>query len=389
MSTNFLKYYGSELEDNKIAEFKSIDGKIEKLEYKTIADSAYDQTFKRLFSWNLIIDDVKGEERLRSLLNSFFFPNVDENGYKIKEVIEIRNEKEYLGSENAGGKLSFDVTCRCICWKGERKEEGEEGEEGIFDVEMQTSYESDFVVQLLEYGFDLRYDGIKIKKDENKQDQNGEENKKEKQKKDKKKKKEKKRKPVKLLSFLNYDNYDTNNFNHQSYKTVIKLQDPSGNIIGTLDNPPVEVYAINLPYEIKKLSNNEPLIFNKKILDKSGVEWIKLLGLRHWATRDEHLLYHKYIIPKNTGDSNNVIQSAIRILEMINERDLKEFIKNEAIFLGQIKGAEEKGDKERKYKVCEKMLKNNEDMERIVMYTELTIEEITQYQEYLKRRRLN
>ncbi|ORY76126.1 hypothetical protein LY90DRAFT_698822 [Neocallimastix californiae] len=356
MSTNFLKYYGSELEDNKIAEFKSIDGKIEKLEYKTIADSAYDQTFKRLFSWNLIIDDVKGEERLRSLLNSFFFPNVDENGYKIKEVIEIRNEKEYLGSENAGGKLSFDVTCRCICWKGERKE-GEEGEEGIFDVEMQTSYESDFVVRLLEYGFGLRYDGIKIKEDENKQDQNEEENKEEKQKKDKKKRKKKK--------------------------------ENLGNIIGTLDNPPVEVYAINLPYEIKKLSNNEPLIFNKKILDKSGVEWIKLLGLRHWATRDEHLLYHKYIIPKNTGDSNNVIQSAIRILEMINERDLKEFIKNEAIFLGQIKGAEEKGDKERKYKVCEKMLKNNEDMERIVMYTELTIEEITQYQEYLKRRRLN
>jgi len=193
MSTNFLKYYGSELEDNKIAEFKSIDGKIEKLEYKTIADSAYDQTFKRLFSWNLIIDDIKGEERLRSLLNSFFFPNVDENGYKIKEVIEIRNEKEYLGSENAGGKLSFDVTCRCICWKGERKEEGEEGEEGIFDVEMQTSYESDFVVRLLEYGFGLRYDGIKIKKDENKQDQNGEENKKEKQKKDKKKERKKKK----------------------------------------------------------------------------------------------------------------------------------------------------------------------------------------------------
>jgi len=35
------------------------------------------------------------------------------------------------------------------------------------------------------------------------------------------------------------------------------------------------------------------------------------------------------------------------------------------------------------------MLKNNEDIERIVRYTELTIEEITQYQEYLKRRRLN
>ncbi|ORY58324.1 hypothetical protein LY90DRAFT_669073 [Neocallimastix californiae] len=165
---------------------------------------------------------------------------------------------------------------------------------------MQTSYESDFVVRLLEYGFGLRYDGIKIKEDENKQDQNA-------------------------------------------------LQDLSENIIETLKNPPVEVYAINLPYEIKKLSNNKPLIFNKKKLDKTRVEWIKLLGLRHWTTRDEHPLYHKYIISfqKNTGDSNNIIQSAIRILEMINERDLKEFIKNKSILLRQIKGAEEEGNKKK------------------------------------------
>jgi len=54
------------------------------------------------------------------------------------------------------------------------------------------------------------------------------------------------------------------------------------------------------------------------------------------------------------------------------------------------KEGKEEGDKKRKYKVCETMLDNNEDIELIELYTEFTIEEITQYQESLrKRRRLN
>jgi len=185
-----------------------------------------------------------------------------------------------------------------------------------------------------------------MEKKKNKKEKNGEENKGEKQEKEKKKKKEKKRKPVKILSFLNYDNYDTDNFNHKSYKTIISLQSQDGKIIKTLDNPPVEIYAINLPYEIKRLLNNEPIMFNEKKVDESGVEWIKLLGLRHWASRDEHPFYHRYIIPKNTGDSNKAIMTAIEILERIDERDLKKYIRDENVLLGQIKGAEEKGKEE-------------------------------------------
>jgi len=54
------------------------------------------------------------------------------------------------------------------------------------------------------------------------------------------------------------------------------------------------------------MSNNEPLKFNHKEIGKSGLEWIKLLGVRYWATKDEH---QKFIIPKNTKDSDEYVQS--------------------------------------------------------------------------------
>lgn len=73
MISTFLKYYESKIEDNGIAKFKSINGDIEELEYELIADSVYDQTFKRIFDWNLIIDGISGEDRLKHLLNCLFF----------------------------------------------------------------------------------------------------------------------------------------------------------------------------------------------------------------------------------------------------------------------------------------------------------------------------
>jgi len=397
MDSNFLKYYEGYLKNSKIANFKLLDGETEDIEYKTIADSSYNETFNRLFSRKLVIDNITGEERLKSLLNSLFYPNVDDNGYKIKEITEIENDQEYLCFENVGGYLSFDIACRCTCWEGKEKRKEDICDDDIFDVLMKSSFESDFIIQLLEYGFSSRYNEINIKEDKNNQD--GEENKGKKQ--ENMKKKGKKRKPIKILSFLNYDNYDVNKVNHKSYKTVIIFEDPNGNTIRTLKNPPIEIYSINLPFEIGKLSKNEPIQFNHKKLGKTGVEWIKLLGLKHWANTDKYPLYHKYIIPKNTENSDGVIQTAIKILEMVDISDLKEFVKNEKIFLGQLKGAEEIGgeigrkkarekrkreeEKNFSYKLCETMLNNNEDIERISLYSKLSIEEIIHFHESLKK----
>ena len=74
---------------------------------------------------------------------------------------------------------------------------------------------------------------------------------------------------------------------------------------------------------------------------------------------------------------------------MVDKRNLKEYIKNETVFLGQLKGAKEEGKEERQYKVCEAMLNANEDIKKISLYTKLSIDEITSFQKSLKKRRLN
>jgi len=82
-----------------------------------------------------------------------------------------------------------------------------------------------------------------------------------------------------------------------------------------MDDPSIEVYFINLQAEIGKLSKSEEISLNGKEICKTGKEWIKLLGLRHWETLENHSFYHRYVIPKDTKDSDEVIQSALKILQ--------------------------------------------------------------------------
>eukprot|EP00833_Pecoramyces_ruminatium_P009977 jgi/Orpsp1_1/1184009/evm.model.c7180000087630.1 len=53
------------------------------------------------------------------------------------------------------------------------------------------------------------------------------------------------------------------------------------------------------------------------------------------ASEDVYLLYYKFIIPRNIENSDKAIQTAIKILEMVNKGQLEEYIKNEARFIGQ------------------------------------------------------
>jgi len=121
---------------------------------------------------------------------------------------------------------------------------------------------------------------------------------------------------------MNYDNKETDNIHYKSYKTEIVLTDLDGNKIKTMDDPPVEVFVINLQAEIKKLSESKEISLNGKEISKTGKEWIKLLGLRHWATVKHYSNYYRYIIPEDTSDSDEVIQSALKILQLIDEDSL-------------------------------------------------------------------
>jgi len=152
-NSNFLICYKAKKNKYGKAEFDLMGGGYKELPYIEVADSGYVQTFKRIFSWELTINGITGEERLRSLLNSLLYPNVSDDGYNIKKVTAIRNENNSLGSETKVGVLYFDVICRCECWKGKK---GKEEEMEIFDVEMQTEYNKDFISRAFEYGVSLR-----------------------------------------------------------------------------------------------------------------------------------------------------------------------------------------------------------------------------------------
>jgi len=160
-----------------------------------------------------------------------------------------------------------------------------------------------------------------------------------------KNKKKIKKHPLKVLSFINYDNKETDNIHYRSYKTEIVLTELDGNKIKTMDEPPVEVYFINLQAEIEKLSKSEEISLNGKEISKTGKEWIKLLGLRHWATQKNYYLYHRYVIPKDTSDSDEMIQSALKILQLIDEESLIAYCKAEMAALSMIDTYEEIGKK--------------------------------------------
>jgi len=381
-NSNFLICYKAKEDKDGKVKFALKDGGYKEIPYIEIADSGYDQTFKKLFSWELTINDITGEDRLRSLLNSLLYPNVSDDGYNIKKVRIIRNESNKLGSETKIGVLFFDVVCRCECWNGKNGKE-EEIEPEIFDVEMQTGYDNGFIGRAFEYGISLRGTSYVGEKDEERKEKKimGESYFKEQKKKIKKH-------PVKVISFMNYDNKETDNIHYKSYKTEIVLTDLDGNKIKTMDDPPVEVFVINLQAEIKKLLESKEISINGKEISKTGKEWIKLLGLRHWATVKHYSNYYRYIIPEDTSDSDEVIQSALKILQLIDEDSLIAICNNEMAALSMIDTyeeiGEERGKKRKAYEICENLILSGVDMDIIKKTTELNNEEIEEIRKKLK-----
>ena len=82
--------------------------------------------------------------------------------------------------------------------------------------------------------------------------------------------------------------------------------------------------------EINNFNNEKKSIkLNNKEIGSTGMAWLKLLSLRHWATTDDSLGAKRYIIPGDISDLPEEIQSAITILQFINNDDLKSYIRYE------------------------------------------------------------
>jgi len=318
--------------------FISIKNTKVKLPYITIADSAYDQTFKLLFT----------------------------------------GEKEING---VNGALRFDIACKCFCWEIEQdknKKNKKETPAFCVDLEMQIKYESNFIDRFSKYKDSFR---------------------------------SMHEMPVVVLTFLNYKN-GTDPFNNIIGKYANKKVRGIASFLVDDTNTPLEIipefhnniYIFNLKNEIEDINKNKIIKLNNKKLNYTGMAWIKLLSLRHWAKEVEINNLKRYIIPAYILDLPSEIQSAISILEFINDKELKSFILYEKQSLewydnimmegekkGEIKGEKKgmiKGEKIGEKKGMKKgsirfqiglainMIKKNEAMDKINEFTKLSENEI-------------
>ncbi len=281
--------------------FSTISGGNIDIPYRLIADSSYDQTFKKIFDWDNIVDGISGQERSKSLLNSIFYPDAGESEFKIRVIESLPKESTRFDKKTPLGALKFDIACRCSCWS-----DGHPHEVKIFDVEMQTCYEAGFVGRLFDYGSTLRTVND--------------------------------HKPVVILAFLNYVRGEKD----ESCATGLFYKDELGNPTIAVKGV-VDTQCLYLPTKAKKLLAQEPITIEGKKLGNTGREWLKLLSLRHWATKVSYGSVVRYVVPKLAEGSDPAIKSALTILESVNDLELNSYIQQESSAMAMLRGAMEDG----------------------------------------------
>ncbi|OUM69787.1 hypothetical protein PIROE2DRAFT_2210 [Piromyces sp. E2] len=256
-----------------------------------------------------------------SLINSLIFPDAGEEGEKVRELIYLPNKILKLKDKNTNfGLLRFGITCK------------------IFNIEMQTGYKSNFIERISNNGYTLRSDNVS--------------------------------KPVVVLRILNYKR-DSSVFKEWflgEYRGV-----PSY-CVDAYDNPKVLKNMVDtcysyLPNDINSIMENKSIIINSKEVNKVGREWLKLLGIRQWAEKDTKKSL-RYVLPKDLSDSDEMIQSAIKILKNVKEIELRKYIEDEKIAYDMLYEAKMEGREEQLIISCIKnvvhLFNNNYTLKKIL-----------------------
>ena len=139
-----------------------------------------------------------------------------------------------------------------------------------------------------------------------------------------------------LITFLN-QGYVNNDNNSKYIKQSI--YNPEGAKIKDLDI--AEVIFVNLKEEIDKHIKNERILINKKEIDKTGISWLKLLGIRQWAQK-----FKFYYLPKNVIFPSKELESAFILLQKYEEKDLLAYMRAEEEDNNILKIYKEEGKKE-------------------------------------------
>ncbi len=270
-----------------------------------IADPSYDCVFKTIFGEGNKCNGIDGNARLLNLLNSLIFPQ--QNDKNFIEVVSVSNEKSKINIDNKNsGILRFDISCKATLYDNINKKQK------IVNIEMQLGKKTGLIDRMINYAYSL-YNMYKTE--------------------------------TILITFMN-QNY-INNDNNSKYLQQ-SFYNPKGEKIQDLEN--IEIIFVNLKEEINQYIEMKRILIKNKELDKTGISWLKLLGIRQWAQKSKF-----YYLPQNVIFPSKELESAFILLQNYDEKDLFAYMRieeedNNILTLYKEEGKKEgknEGDKKR------------------------------------------
>ena len=76
---------------------------------------------------------------------------------------------------------------------------------------------------------------------------------------------------------------------------------------------------------MKKIKIKKKVFLNKKELNKLGISWLKLLGIRQWGKTINNFYY----LPKNIHFLSKELESAFKLLQTYDEGELVRLLRKE------------------------------------------------------------
>lgn len=299
----------------------------------SIVEPTYDQTFKALFTGEAKIESFSGKERLISLLNSLYYPEADDlpDAFKIRRITPLNNEITQIGIQDGSDSLRFDIAFTCEAWNENVVGEAVSGstESSSVDVEMQRAYEPNFAGRLYGYASAMH---------------------------------RKYQKSVKVLAFLNHDGCG---FNSSSFRIKpCYIDHVNGQVTGILEGV-TDISAIDLGVVANLISAGKNVVINGKQIQKTGLEWLKLLSIRQWqSSQGKHIVTFDGVAPE--------VKSAMVVLSKCTEQQLIDIENSNKAKIGMIQGAKLEG----KLEVARSMLEANVGIDFVQQCTKLSTEEI-------------
>ena len=261
-------------------------------------DPSYDSVFKTIFGDGNMIDGVNGNQRLLDLLNSLVFPK--EINRRFTEIVSIGNEKGVIKPNNKtnSGIKRFDISCKV------KVTDKKVAETKIIDVEMQLGNKIGLLPRLRRYANALHriYDLNTL-----------------------------------LITFMNQNYIDEENKSQYIKETLFNNEGAS---IRDLDY--VQIVMMNLKEQIMNYQNKKGVLFMSKEIDKIGISWLKLLGIRQWSESIDDFYY----LPKDVKFPSKELESVFKMLKSYGKAELLELKRIEEENNNILETYQEKGVKE-------------------------------------------